>query len=70
MDETELKANANKRVRVIQVDEKIIEEKEEDLTLIHERRTSYGKKPLPAKEPKVEEKRTSMSPWTRTLVYQ
>jgi transposase len=61
-DETELKANANKRVREIKIEEKIIEEKEEDLTLINERRARHGKKPLPAKGPKVEEKRTNISP--------
>ncbi|WHY44614.1 IS1182 family transposase [Lysinibacillus pakistanensis] len=61
-DETELKANANKRVRNVQIEEKIIEEKEDDLTLINEHRARHGKKLLMTKEPKVEEKRTNSSP--------
>lgn len=61
-DETELKANANKRVRETWIEEKIVEEKEEDLALINERRARHGKKPLPAKGSKVEEKRTNISP--------
>lgn len=59
-DETELKANANKRVRNVQIEEKIIEEKEDDLTLINEHRARHGKKLLMTKEPKVEEKRTNI----------
>ncbi|MFD2679891.1 transposase, partial [Bacillus seohaeanensis] len=61
-DETELKANANKRIRKTKVEEKIIEEKDEDLTIINEYRARHGKKPLPAKGPKIEEKRTNISP--------
>lgn len=61
-DETELKANANKRVRNYVVEEKVIEEKKEDLAIINERRARHGKKPLPAKEPKIENKKTALSP--------
>ncbi|OZI11453.1 transposase, partial [Bacillaceae bacterium SAS-127] len=61
-DETELKANANKRVRETWIEEKIIEEKEEDLAIINEHRARRGKKPLKAKVAKTEEKQTNVSP--------
>ncbi|MED4589869.1 transposase [Priestia flexa] len=64
-DETELKANANKRVRETKIEQKKIEEEEEeeeDLAKINERRAHYGKKPLQKKDPKVEEKHTIISP--------
>ncbi|PFK29088.1 transposase [Bacillus cereus] len=61
-DETELKANANKRVREILVEEKVIEEKDEDLVMINTHRVRHGKKPLQAKGSKIEEKQTNISP--------
>ncbi|MBZ5752190.1 IS1182 family transposase [Metabacillus rhizolycopersici] len=61
-DETELKANANKRVRETKIEQKKIEENEENLAEINERRARHGKKPLQMKDPKVEEKRTNISP--------
>ncbi|MBM7650567.1 transposase [Bacillus ectoiniformans] len=61
-DETELKANANKRVRVTVNEEKKVQEKAEDLALINHFRVRHGKKPLPAKEPKIEIKKTNISP--------
>lgn len=61
-DETELKANANKRIREILIEEKIIEENDKDLAIINDHRLRRGKKPLPAKRSKIEEKQTNISP--------
>lgn len=49
-DETELKANANKRVRESVTEKKVIEEKEEDLKRINDVRERHGLKPLKPKE--------------------
>lgn len=46
-DETELKANANKLIRVTVTEEKTVEEKAEDLAMINAHRIRHGKKPLP-----------------------
>ncbi|WP_041637618.1 IS1182 family transposase [Anoxybacillus flavithermus] len=55
-DETELKANANKRKRV-KVVQTVIEKEDEDvLQLLNEKRLQHGKKPLPPKPPKEVEK--------------
>jgi hypothetical protein len=61
-DETELKANANKRKREVYQVEKVIEEDKEDLKLINEFRIQNGKKPLNEKEAKKERKRKNRSP--------
>ena len=61
-DETELKANANKRIRDCVAEKKVTEEKEEDLAIINECRVRHGKNPLPAKGPKIESKKTAISP--------
>jgi transposase len=61
-DETELKANANKRKRKVYHVETILEEDKEKLKLINEFRTRYGKKPLKVKEGKTIVKRTNKSP--------
>ena len=61
-DETELKANANKRVRESVTEEKVIEEKEEDLERINTFRERHGLKPLMPKGPKTEIKKTNISP--------
>ena len=49
-DETELKANANKRKREVFYTETVVEEDEEYLELINDLRNRYGKKSLKAKE--------------------
>jgi transposase len=61
-DETELKANANKRIRETEEIEYIIEEDEEVLKLINEIRSQYGRKPLKKKEAKKIIKRKNRSP--------
>jgi transposase len=61
-DETELKANANKRVREIDYVEKVIEEDEEDLQIINDFRNRYGKKSLKLKKEKKEIHRKNKSP--------
>lgn len=61
-DETELKANANKRIREVDFVETVIEEDKENLQLINQFRNKYGKKPLKAKEAKRIHKRTNRSP--------
>ncbi|ENQ3077832.1 transposase, partial [Bacillus cereus] len=61
-DETELKANANKRIRETLIEEKAIEEKDKDLAIINNHRLRHGKKSLPAKRSKIEEKQTKVSP--------
>lgn len=61
-DETELKANANKRKRVVDFVETIVEEDEEDLKLINAFRIRYGKKPLKEKKAKKKIKRKNRSP--------
>ena len=61
-DETELKANANKRIRVVEDVEKILEQDEEDLKIINQFRNRYGKKQLKPKEAKKIIKRTNRSP--------
>ncbi|OLN21138.1 hypothetical protein BTO30_16505, partial [Domibacillus antri] len=61
-DETELKANANKRVREAVAEEKVTEEKEDDLAMINDCRVRHGLKPLKAKGPKTEVKKTNISP--------
>ena len=61
-DETELKANANKRKREVYNTEMIIKEDEGTLQLINQLRIRNGKKPLKPKEPKEIIKRTNRSP--------
>jgi transposase len=61
-DETELKANANKRVREAVAKEKVTEEKEDDLAIINDCRVRHGLKPLKAKGSKTEVKKTNISP--------
>ena len=61
-DETELKANANKRKREVYYTETVVEEDEENLELINDFRNRYGKKLLKAKEAKSIWKRTNRSP--------
>jgi transposase len=61
-DETELKANANKRIRESEYIEKVVEEDENDLRLINDFRKRNGKKPLKSKEAKVVLKRKNKSP--------
>lgn len=61
-DETELKANANKRIRESEYIEKEVEEDENDLRLINDFQKRNGKKPLKSKEPKMVLKRKNRSP--------
>jgi transposase len=61
-DETELKANANKRIRESENVDMAIEEDEEDLKVINDFRNRYGKKPLKAKEVKRTIKKKNKSP--------
>jgi transposase len=61
-DETELKANCNKRKREVYFIEKIEVEDKETLEKINQFRIKYGKKPLKAKEDKKIYKRTNRSP--------
>jgi hypothetical protein len=61
-DETELKANANKRIREVYYIETVMEEDEENLQVINEFRSRYGKKSLKPKEAKKIIKRTNRSP--------
>ena len=61
-DETELKANANKRKREVFYTETVVEEDEENLELINDVRNRYGKKSLKAKEARSIWKRTNRSP--------
>lgn len=61
-DETELKANANKRLREAEEMVIVVEEDEEDLKFINEFRNRNGKKPLKAKEAKKIIKRRIKSP--------
>jgi Transposase DDE domain len=61
-DETELKANANKRMRDVHQIETVIKEEKENLQMINEFRRRYGKKPLKPKEDKKIVKRTNKSP--------
>lgn len=61
-DETELKANANKRIREVYYIDTVIEEDKGNLQLINQFRVRYGKKPLKGKEAKKLIKRTNRSP--------
>ncbi|GEM_PF-4830021 len=61
-DETELKANANKRIRQQLPVLKTSEPKEDDLQLINDVRTKHGKRPLPPTEPKEIAHVTNFSP--------
>ncbi|MCD7036742.1 transposase [Metabacillus sp. GX 13764] len=61
-DETELKANANKRIRQSEYIERVIEENEEDLKQINHFRKRNGKKPLKPKGSKMILKRKNWSP--------
>jgi transposase len=61
-DETELKANANKRIREAYCFESITEDEKKDFLLINEFRVKYGKKALKEKEAKKLIKRTNRSP--------
>ena len=60
-DETELKANANKRKREVYYTQTTVQE-EENLEFINEFRERYGKKPLRAKKEKNVLKRVNQSP--------
>lgn len=61
-DETELKANANKRVREVYHTEIEIEEEIEVLEMINDFRSRYGKKPLKPKGTQSNVKKTNKSP--------
>ena len=61
-DETELKANANKRIREVHIIEKLSKEERENLLLINQFRNRYGKKPLKEKEDQKKLKRENRSP--------
>jgi transposase/IS5 family transposase len=61
-DETELKANANKRIRKVYIFETEDEEDRDNLQLINQVRIRYGKKPLKEKKTKKVLKRTNKSP--------
>jgi transposase len=61
-DETELKANCNKRKREVCFTETIVKEDKDTLKKINEFRIKYGKKPLKAKGDKKIYKRTNRSP--------
>jgi transposase len=61
-DETELKANANKRIREVYCFETNTEEDKENLRIINEFRIQNGKKPLKEKAAKEILKRTKRSP--------
>ncbi|OCS86801.1 transposase [Caryophanon latum] len=61
-DETELKANANKRFRHKILTEKVIPTKPEDLQEINAFRVKHGKKPLKVVAPKVIHPPTNYSP--------
>ncbi|MEK4425252.1 transposase [Solibacillus sp. FSL K6-1523] len=60
-DETELKANANKRFRQKLIVPKMVLEKSEDLETINDFRTRQGKKALQPAEPKIEYASTNFS---------
>ena len=61
-DETELKANANKRKRDVWIKEVEVKEDLHTLKKVNERRGKHGKKLLKPKESKTEIKRTLLSP--------
>lgn len=61
-DETELKANANKRFRQKLIVRKLVRPKAEDLEIINEFRIRQGKKALKSTEPKIEYYPTNFSP--------
>jgi transposase len=61
-DETELKANANKRIREVHIIEKVSKEERGNLQLINQFRQRYGKKPLKEKEVQKILKRENRSP--------
>jgi hypothetical protein len=68
-DETELKANANKRKR-IQVIQTMVEKEDEDvLQLVNEKRQQYEKKPLVPKVEKLVTKRLYVAPQIQMLGY-
>lgn len=61
-DETELKANANKRFRQRYPVAKVIEQSAEDLQVINDFRVKYEKKPLPPKPAKTTYQVSNFSP--------